>query len=148
MSRELAQLPLPRAWRARVKSALVHAVGLAHRAVTVSRGWCADSRIARVRLAGENDRLRSELALVREQLRIVLAGMQRIPPRHRPHYLPTERLAILELRAARGWSQSQTATALLVEPQTIATWMRRLDEQGPDALLRTPQPVNRSPPLR
>ena len=27
-------------------------------------------------------------------------------PQRRPHYSPHERLAILELRAARGWSQA------------------------------------------
>ena len=45
--------------------------------------------------------------------------MQRIPPQRRPHYPPIERLAILELRAARGWSLAQTARRLLVTSLTV-----------------------------
>src|SRR5581483_1017096 len=63
----------------------------------------------------------------------------------RPHYAPTERLAILELRAARGWSLAQTASIFQVTPATIASWTKRLDEEGPDALLRTPEPINKFP---
>ena len=59
--------------------------------------------------------------------------MARIAPQRRPHYTPTERLAILELRAARGWSLAQTARAFLVTAETIASWTRRVDEEGPDA---------------
>jgi transposase InsO family protein len=54
-------------------------------------------------------------------------------------------LAILELRAARGWALEQTAERMLVTPVTVASWMGRLDEQGPDALVQTPVPVNRYP---
>ena len=49
-------IPLPRDWSAHACAAFLHAVSLAHAAVTYSRGWCANSPIARVRLAGENDR--------------------------------------------------------------------------------------------
>ena len=47
--------------------------------------------------------------------------MERIPPQRRPHYPPVERLAILELRAARGWSLAQTARHVLVTPLTVAS---------------------------
>jgi hypothetical protein len=40
--------------------------------------------------------------------------MAQITTHRRPHYPPTERIAILELRAARGWTQVQTA-----KPQTL-----------------------------
>src|SRR5262249_35301915 len=63
----------------------------------------------------------------------------------RPHYQPTERLAILELRAARGWSQAQTAEVFQVTEATIASWSKRLDEEGPAALLCTREPVNKFP---
>jgi acylphosphatase len=49
-------------------------------------------------------------------------------------YRPSERLAILELKAARGWSLEQTAKRFFVCPKTIATWMKRLDEGGAAAL--------------
>jgi hypothetical protein len=56
-------------------------------------------------------------------------------------------LAILELRAARGWSLEQTARVFLVTGPTIASWTRRLDQQGPDALLQIPSPVNKFPEM-
>ncbi|MBN2024351.1 MAG: transposase [Pirellulales bacterium] len=71
--------------------------------------------------------------------------MGRIDPRHRPHYPPVERMAILELKAARGWSLEQTARTFQLTAATIAAWMRRLDEQGPDALVQMRSPVNRFP---
>ena len=97
-------IPLPDAWPAQVRSALVHAFALAHIGIVHVHGWCVNSRIARVRLAADNQRLRAELGLLREELRIKDARMARIPARERPHYPPAERLAILQLRAARGWS--------------------------------------------
>ena len=54
-------------------------------------------------------------------------------------------MAILELRAARGWSQEQTADAFLVTAATIASWMKRADEEGPDALVQLREPVNKCP---
>jgi transposase InsO family protein len=66
-------------------------------------------------------------------------------PHRRPHYPPTERLAILELKTARGWSLARTAKAFLITAATVASWMKRLDEEGPDALVQLPAPVNRFP---
>lgn len=71
--------------------------------------------------------------------------MLRIPAQRRPHYPPTERLAILELRAARAWSLSQTARHLLITTATVASWMGRLDEEGPKALVQIREPVNKFP---
>ena len=71
--------------------------------------------------------------------------MQHIDAQKRPHYPPTARLAILELRAACSWSLAQTARVFLVTPVTIACWMARLDEDGADALVRLPEPVNKFP---
>ena len=138
-------IDLPKAWPQVAKSAIVHALALAHFVVVRVRGWCADSPLQRVRLAAECERLRSEVALLREELRIKDARLARIPARNRPHYPPVERLAILALRAARGWNPAQTAARFLVEPATIASWLERIDEEGPNALVRTPGPVNRFP---
>jgi len=49
--------------------------------------------------------------------------------------VPTTRVT---LTAARGWNTSQTAARFLVESATIASWVGRVNEHGPDALLRTP----------
>jgi len=47
--------------------------------------------------------------------------MQQIEAQKRPHYPQTDRLAILELRAACNWPLTQTARAFLVTPVTIAS---------------------------
>ena len=52
---------------------------------------------------------------------------------------------ILELRSARGWSLSQTARNLLITTATVASWIGRLDEDGPKALLQTREPINKFP---
>jgi hypothetical protein len=40
----------------------LRAIALAHIGIVTARGWCANSPIARVRLAGENERLEAKLA--------------------------------------------------------------------------------------
>jgi len=100
-----------------------------------------------LRQRAEAERLQQEIELLREEIRIKNSRTGQIEPHRRPHYPPTARLAILELRAARGWSLAQTARIFLVTPLTIASWMVRLDEEGPDALVRLPEPVNRFPDL-
>ena len=71
--------------------------------------------------------------------------MTQIPPQRRPHYSAHERMAILELRAARGWSIKQTADTFHVTPATVTSWMKRINERGPDALLQLREPVNKFP---
>ncbi|MBI2375940.1 MAG: hypothetical protein HYV07_18245 [Deltaproteobacteria bacterium] len=111
--------------------------GLSHvdRAVV---GEHADDR----RLQAALDQAKTELALLREELRLKDA---RLDAGKRPHYRPAERLAILELRAARGWSLAETARHLLVEPATISDWERSLSRQGRDAFVCPEEPVNRFP---
>ena len=71
--------------------------------------------------------------------------MGRIPPHRRLLYPPTERMATLEVKAARQWSLEQTARAFLVTSATIASWLARVDEQGPQALVQLRVPVTRFP---
>jgi transposase InsO family protein len=141
------RIPLPHGWTDSVRRAVLHVIALAQYSLVSARSWAADCRSARVRLQAEVDRLRQELALLGEQQRIKDARMARIDPHRRPHYPPCERVAILELKAARGWSLDQTARAFHVTPATIALWMKRLDEEGPDALVQIRQPVNRFPEM-
>ena len=138
-------LSLPKSWSKRVRSAVLDAISLARFAVTYGRAHAAGSRIARFRQRAKIDRIRQEVALLIEELRIKDARMARVSAPRRPHYPPVERLAILELRAARGWTAAVTAERLFVTPATIASWMQRLDEEGPGALVRTRQPVNKFP---
>ncbi|MCP4246450.1 MAG: DDE-type integrase/transposase/recombinase [bacterium] len=136
---------LPRGWPRHVKSAILHVIALAQYAVAYTRGWAIDGRITRVRLTAGNDQFRQEVALLTEEIRIKDARMKRIDPPKRPHYVPTERMAALELRAARAWSARQTAKAFLVTAATIASWMKRVDEEGTDALVQIREPVNKFP---
>jgi DNA-binding transcriptional regulator YiaG len=98
-----------------------------------------------MRLKAENDRLEAEVAQLKEEIRIKDARMLRLDSRKRPQYPPIERMAILELRAARNWSRKETADAFHLTAATISAWMRRLDESGPEALMQLPEPVNRFP---
>jgi len=139
------RLPLPKGWPNRIRSAVIHVISLAHFSLTFARSVAANSINARIRLKAESSRLRQEIALLIEEARIKDSRMDRIPAQRRPHYPPIERMAILELRTARGWSLAQTAQRFLVTPATIASWNQRLDEEGPDALVQVREPVNRFP---
>jgi len=54
-------------------------------------------------------------------------------------------MAILQLRTARGWSLEQTARVFHLTAATISSWMKRLEEEGADALVQLPEPINRFP---
>ena len=127
-----------------MKRGLLHATALARVAVLgVTSGF--DDGPLRAREAAELARLKAEVAALKEELRIKDARMASIPPHRRPHYPPKERLAILLLRAAMGWNAAQTARRFEVTSATIGNWLRRLDEEGRDALVQTRRPVNRFP---
>ena len=128
-----------------MKSAVLYAIALVHYSIVYARAWAADSINARVRLAAEDSQLHEECALLREELRLKDTRMAQITPQRRPHYGPVERMSILELRAARGWSLKQTADIFLVTPATIVGWVKRIDDQGADALLQLREPVNKFP---
>ena len=83
--------------------------------------------------------------MLREELSIKDGRWERSRSRRRPHYTPTQRMRILQLRAARGWTLEKTARVFLVDLQTMLIWMRRLDECGERDLVQTVAPVNRYP---
>ena len=97
-----SKVTLPDGWCERVRSAMLGVISLAQYAMAATRSWAVNSPIARVRLKAENDRLRQHVTLLTEELRIKDARMGQIAPHKRPQYAPTERMAILELRAARA----------------------------------------------
>jgi len=80
------RIHLPKGWQGCVKSAVLHAIALAHYAIVYARAWAADSINARVRLAAENDRLHEACTLLREELRIKDIRITQITPQRRPHY--------------------------------------------------------------
>jgi transposase InsO family protein len=120
-------------------------ISLAQFATVHTRSWAASSVNQRGRLRAENSRLQQECAHLREEIRIEDARTAQISPQRRPHYPPAERMAILELRGARGWTLQQTADTFLLTAPTIASWMKRLDEEGPHALVQLREPVNKFP---
>ncbi|MFC1492191.1 hypothetical protein ACFLQ0_06360 [Nitrospinota bacterium] len=132
------RISLPSGWHGRVKSAVLHTISLAHFSIVHARGMAAGHIRRRVRLSAQNERLREECVLLREEIRIKNARMAHITPHRRPRYGPCERMAILELKAARGWSLKQTADTFLITAATIASWAARIDEGGQDALLQLP----------
>ena len=138
-------LGLPPAWPGLVRSAMVRVISLAHHALLTVHGWAANAVNPRARHEAHIDRLRNEIAMLREEIRIKDARMARIGARRRPHYPPAERMAVLELKAARRWSLAQTARAFLLAPATIACWLKRIDEDGPAPLVQIRQPVNKFP---
>ena len=80
------RIHLPKGWQDCVKSAVLHAIALAHYAIVYARAWAADSINARVRLAAQNNQLNEGCALLREELRIEDIRMAQIAPQRRPHY--------------------------------------------------------------
>ena len=141
------KLPLPRSWKRRVRSSVLHILALSHYTCTALLARAAHSKNRQVRLQAQIDCREHEIALLQEELRIKDARMDRVPPHRRPHYVPLERMAILELRAARGWSARQVAERFHVSATTLGSWKARIDEHGPNALLRIIVPVNKFPDL-
>jgi transposase InsO family protein len=144
-SRETPKIALPKGWKKQVRSAVLHVISLAQYSTIYTRGWAADSSNQRVRLKAELDRSNQEIVLLREELRIKDARLARIDPHRRPHYPPTERMAILQIRSARGWSLEQTGRVFHLTAATITSWMKRLEEHGAEALVQVREPVNRFP---
>ena len=137
-------VPLPKDWPEHIRLAVIHSIALARRAITYSRSFAINSSIERVRLAGQLDSVENENVLLREEIRIKDARMAKLPPQRRPRYSPQERMAILELRAARAWNLAETARTFMVEPETIANWTKRA-ANARDGLLQLSRPVNKYP---
>jgi hypothetical protein len=101
--------------------AVLQVIALAHTAIVQARSIALSSPDARTRRAGDLRGALDEIAMLEEELRIKDGRMATIDPHRRPHYRSIERMAILELKSARGWSQAETARRFLVKPTTIAS---------------------------
>ena len=136
---DVESLPLPKNWHSYARNAVLNVIGivrmamLAGREALITNGDAKDARI---------HQLESEVAKLHEELRIKGARMQRVDPHRRPQYTAVERMAILELRAMRGWNKAETARRFFVTDDTIRAWLRRADD---DSLVQTRTPVNRFP---
>lgn len=94
------KLRLPKNWHRHVRSAIIHAVSMATIEFTRALARVANNPDAQVRAQVEIDRLQREVDLLLAEARIKDARMERLPAQRRPHYPPSERLAILELGLA------------------------------------------------
>jgi transcriptional regulator with XRE-family HTH domain len=138
-------IPLPRNWSSHVKSAVLHAISLASAVFTYARSRAATSCTRLARLQAELSAAKTEIALLREEISLKDERFSRVPAHERPFYRPIERMRILNLRAARGWSSKKTAEVFLLNEQTIAWWLHRIDEEGEKALIQLQEPVNKFP---
>ncbi len=125
---QITDIPLPKRWPEHIKSAVLHTISLASMVFTSARGWAAKRADRLVRLQAELNETKSEITLLREELSIKDARFGRVHSHRRPYYRPIERMRILKLKAARGWSTRQAATAFVLNEQTISSWLRRVDE--------------------
>src|SRR6185295_8076732 len=91
---------LPRQWSTQVKSGILHAIGLASVALSYARGRATGER----RLRAQLEQATTEISLLQEELGIKDGRWERSHPKRRPHYTPIQRMRILQLRAARGWT--------------------------------------------
>ncbi len=82
-------LPLPKGWSKIVRTGVIHALSVAATALTTAWSRAAGSRSSRHRAFAEVERLRTEIALLSEELGLKDARWARIPARRRPYYGPT-----------------------------------------------------------
>jgi len=140
-----SDLPLPKSWKQSIKSAVIHTLSLAFKTITLTLGHLSDSNHPPVRMAAQLKRLKMENAQLKEMMAIKDARMERLDPKRRPYYSPSERMRILELKSITGMSNKQASEAFLVSDITIASWKQRIDEEGHNALLQIKYPVNKFP---
>ncbi len=85
-NRRRPRIPLPKSWPRHVKSAVLHAISLAHFALIHGRGRAMGSIHPRLCLSVQNERLSEECSLLREEMRIKDTRMAQIPPQNRSRY--------------------------------------------------------------
>jgi hypothetical protein len=138
-------VPLPKGWTKHVKAALLHDIFLVTMALTVARSRAATSRSRSRRLRAELDLAHTEIAIFKKELDIKDSLWSQLPSRRRPHYKPVQRMRILQLKAARGWSYEEAAQVFLIDEQTMRSWLHRVDEEGEHALIQLSELVNKFP---
>ena len=109
---------------------MLHIISLAHLAIIAARGWAANSINARVRLQAKLEEAENKIQLLKEELRIKDSRFARVASKNRPRFLPEERMEILQLRAAQGWTKAETAKRFGICENTITSWSKRLDDSS------------------
>ncbi|PHS03761.1 MAG: hypothetical protein COA78_17350 [Blastopirellula sp.] len=132
-------IPLPKNWSQSARHSLLNVFGLVRMSMLAGRKYLLNQGL---NSTAHIQRLETEVALRREELRILGARMKRVTSQRRPQYSLIERMAILVLRAMRSWNQAETARHFHISDDTIRSWLHRADY---DSLLQTSQPVKRFP---
>jgi transposase InsO family protein len=136
------EVRLPRRWPKRAKSGLLHALGVARWILATLRGEASSKE----RKPLDLEDVQAHVNVLVCENKLLRGRLASIPAARRPHYQAEARMEIVQLRAAQGWTLEQTAARFLVTVATLSTWTRRVDEEGPGALVRKP-PVNKYPEL-
>ena len=123
------EIPLPKGWSDLTLQAVLHIISLARIIILNSVNWPDGPECDTLRLRAENDRLKSEIALLQLEVQIKDARFARTEPKKRPHYLSHERLEILLIQATRGLTNTQIARRFQVTLQTIRNWIQGKDRE-------------------
>ena len=123
-------LPLPRRWHNVTREGVLQAISVA--AIAMTSAWSRASRSSRQRSLAEVDRLRSENALLTEELDLEDSRWVRVSARRRPYYGPVQRMRILELR---GWKPT---------PQDRAHHFTPLGAPGRNVIATSPSTASNS----
>jgi hypothetical protein len=94
---EIPKIPLPKGWTDYTLLAILHIIALARIIVLNVANWPDDKECDGLRLRIENERLRSEILLLQREIEIKDARFERLEPKKRPHYLPTEPNALTQV---------------------------------------------------
>ncbi|PHS04597.1 MAG: hypothetical protein COA78_16390 [Blastopirellula sp.] len=124
-------IPLPKNWSQSARHSLLNVFGLVRMSMLAGRKYLLNQGL---NSTAHIQRLETEVALLREELRILGARMKRVHTQRRPQYPPIERMVFLELWAMRGWNQAETARHFHISDDTIRAWLRYANG---DSLLQT-----------
>src|SRR5450759_1220586 len=125
--------------------ALLRASHLLGLALGSALGRLRESGATAARLFGRAEESTLLLRMTREAAAILGARWDKVPERHRPHYVPEQRFRILRIRSFFGLSQRETGEMFRVSTETIARW--ELEATGVDREVARPL-VAPDPPVR
>ncbi len=94
--------------------------------------------IRRLQARLEEAELKARLAW--QTVDILRARLSKIPEKNRPYYTPAQRFQILELKRLLGWTRAETASAVMVCPNTIGNWEGQV-QPGKDTVGSTVKPT-------
>lgn len=118
----------PQTWPRPVRNTLDWIVAQLHFAHALFRERLLDSGLSFFRdFAARLDQSINDRT-VAEEHSLLHARFARLPARHRPHYLPRERVDILLLMMRNAWAVKEASRRLLVSQSAIRSWMQDFSE--------------------